>query len=69
MKGDSSELINLTNSSSDDDVPAWSPDGTRIAFCTRRDSNAEIYFMNANGSGQTRLTDNSADDEISIWQP
>src|SRR4051812_15807568 len=28
----------------------------RIAFTSERDGNAEIYIMNADGSGQTRLT-------------
>jgi Tol biopolymer transport system component len=49
--------------------PKWSADGTQIGFTTGRDSNDEIYVMNADGSGQMRLTDNPADDEISIWQP
>jgi TolB protein len=42
--------------------PAWSPDGTRIAFQTNRDNPGlnlyEIYVMNANGTGQTRVTTN-----------
>jgi TolB protein len=37
--------------------PAWSPDGRKIAFQTkRRYGNAEIYVMNADGSGQRNLT-------------
>jgi Tol biopolymer transport system component len=35
-----------------DTYPAISPDGTRIAFTSRRDGNAEIYVMNADGSGR-----------------
>jgi TolB protein len=49
------------------DAPAWSPDGTRIAFHTDRDfpppegeedppPPPEIYVMRADGSGQRRLT-------------
>ena len=34
------------------------PDGTRIAFESRRDGDAEVYIMNADGSGLTRITDN-----------
>jgi Tol biopolymer transport system component len=41
----------------------------QISFTSDRDGNSEIYFMNADGSNQTRLTENSADDEISVWQP
>ncbi|HTI05676.1 MAG TPA: Ig-like domain-containing protein [Gemmatimonadales bacterium] len=36
--------------------PAFSPDGSRIAFVSQRDGNAEIYVMNADGSGATRLS-------------
>jgi len=36
--------------------PAFSPDGSRIAFVSLRDGNAEIYLMNADGTGATRLT-------------
>jgi TolB protein len=36
--------------------PAFSPDGSRIAFVSSRDGNAELYVMNADGTGATRLT-------------
>ncbi|HKP70827.1 MAG TPA: hypothetical protein VJV05_16175 [Pyrinomonadaceae bacterium] len=36
--------------------PQWSHDGTKIAFTSDRDGDPEIYVMNADGSGQTRLT-------------
>ena len=50
-------------------IAAWSPDGTKIAFSSQRDEpdpeclgtidgcNTEIYVMNADGTGQTRLVD------------
>jgi len=34
----------------------------KIAFASNRDGNYEIYIMNTDGSGLTRLTDNPADD-------
>ena len=49
------------------DVPAWSPDGTRIAFYSTRDLNREIYVMNADGSDQVRLTDHSSSDYLPSW--
>ncbi len=36
--------------------PAWSPDGSKIAFESYRDGQAEIYVMDANGANQRRLT-------------
>ena len=43
----------------------------RIAFMsTYRDgSNTDIYVMNANGTGVTRLTDDPAPDEYPAWSP
>jgi Tol biopolymer transport system component len=36
----------------------------KIAVTTDRDSNEEIYLMNADGSNLINLTNNPADDEI-----
>ncbi len=47
--------------------PSWSPDGTKIAFTSKRDGNPEIYTMNADGSGVRRLTNNPRDDSDPDW--
>ena len=47
------KLSSDTGSASD---PAFSSDGSRIAFVSQRDGNAEIYVMNADGTGTTRVT-------------
>ena len=52
-----------------DGSPAWSPDGTRIAFYSERDGNAEIYVMTAEGRGVTRLTNSRADEGYPAWSP
>jgi Tol biopolymer transport system component len=49
----------------DDSMPDFTPDGRRIVFTSNRDRQAEIYVMNANGSGQKRLTRRPGDD----WAP
>lgn len=49
--------------------PSWSADGTRLAFFSDRDGNAEIYVMEADGSGQTRLTNEPAADYTPKWSP
>jgi TolB protein len=45
--------------------PAWSADGTRIAF---RGGHGDIYVMNADGSGQTQLT-NTGSEDSPAWSP
>ena len=49
--------------------PSWSPDGRRLAFISDRDGNSEIYVMNADGTGQTRLTDNPLGHGGPVWAP
>ena len=41
----------------------------RIAFASTGDGDWEIYVMNADGTGQTRLTVNTADDFSPAWSP
>ena len=67
---DGSGQTRLTSAPGDDSEPAWSPDGTRVAFRSRRDHfRGEIYVMNAGGSNQVRLTENSHFDRLPSWSP
>ncbi|MGH3145481.1 MAG: TolB family protein, partial [Rubrobacter sp.] len=45
------------------------PPNGRIAFQTSRDGNDEIYVMNADGTGQTRITNNSEFDRQPAYSP
>lgn len=47
--------------------PAWSPDGSRIAFASNADGDFEIYTMNPAGGELARLTDNDVDDTMPVW--
>ena len=73
VNADGTGVTNLTNTGSGDgdNFPAWSPDGTRIAFARiPAGSNLEIYTMNADGTNQTRLTNNSSTyDNHPAWSP
>jgi len=52
-----------------DQHPAWSPDGTRIAFASNRAGDSDLYVMNADGSGVTRVTVDPRDDSYPTWSP
>ena len=43
--------------------------GTKIAFVSFRDGNSEVYVMNADGTGQTRLTNAAGPDTDPVFSP
>jgi Tol biopolymer transport system component len=53
------------------EYPAWSPDGTRIAFMGGPDGPTEydIWVMNADGSNPVQLTDSPGPDWWPAWSP
>ena len=59
----------LVASPADDEYPVWSPDGKRIAFYSDMSGDREVYVMNADGSGITRLTNSPGVDEDPDWSP
>jgi len=70
MNADGTDQTRLTNNPAGDWNPDWSPDGTRIAFNSNRESGQdEIYVMNPDGSGVTDLTNNPASDGSPTWSP
>ena len=59
-----------------DSAPAWSPDGTQIAFESNADvsganpeGDMELWVMRADGARPTQLTRNAAHDEGPAWSP
>lgn len=50
-------------------LPAFAPDGNRIAFMTNRDGNMEIYAVNRDGSGLRRITRHPGNDSTPTWSP
>lgn len=72
---------NLTNSPATiDDDADWSPDGRRIVYTSRapthtgsnavNDPSAEIFVIDADGSGSpVRLTNNTEEERAAAWSP
>ncbi len=65
----------LTFNAEEERGPAWSPDGTRIAFSCRRGPlvrglpSFEICVMDADGSNLVQLTNNNVQDLTVTWSP
>jgi len=52
------------------DAPAWSPDGSRIAFISfQKGRFGDIYTMGANGGRVTRLTSTPEHEDVPAWSP
>ena len=76
MRRDGSEQVNLTGNPAPDRDPAWSPDGSKIAFASSRDgSHMDIWVMNADGGSPVNLTplpDSTESGEAGVepaWSP
>jgi Tol biopolymer transport system component len=62
----------LTNSAGFAELqPAWSPDGGRILYVRRArlSGRPDLFVMNANGRGRTRLTSTSVPERDPSWSP
>ena len=67
-------LANLTSFEIESAVqPAWSPDGTKIAFRSTKDSaNGDIYYMDADGTNVVRVTNDqpaTGNNHYPDWSP
>jgi Tol biopolymer transport system component len=76
MNADGTDQRRMTSQRFRDHRPAWSPDGTQIAFTSRRKGNEDIFVMNVEdilrGTGGTnvrRLTADPANEWSPAWSP
>ena len=68
MNPDGSNVTRLTNNPGADRDPAWSRDGTKIAF-TRGSGIPHIWVMDADGTNPTQVTNTSSWDSQPSWAP
>jgi TolB protein len=68
-QGDYNDLALRMNDSFRFGLVEWAPDRRRMVFVSSRDGNDEIYKVNADGSGRTRLTNDPAEDRFPAWSP
>lgn len=61
--------IRLTDHPGPDRSPAWSPDGARIAFASRRERNWDLYLLDVATGAVSRLTDDPHYDGAPTWSP
>jgi Tol biopolymer transport system component len=50
-----------------DTEPTWSPDGTKVAFVSKRSGKPQIYTVSASGGGLTRITQTSTAETSPAW--
>jgi len=62
-------VVALLSACPGSDIPAWSPDGGKIAFISLRAGRQQAYMMNPDGSDQVRLTSDSVGVYQPVWRP
>lgn len=69
MNQDGTKPTDVSRSEASD--PAWSPDGSKLAFTSTRATvdHPQVYVMNADGSHPTRMTVDTMHDANPSWSP
>jgi len=71
VKADGGDIVDITNSPSQDLWPSWSPDGTQIVFQSNREWHKypSIYIMESNGDNVKCLTPEIVACQFPEWSP
>src|SRR5690606_3930742 len=62
MNPDGTGRTRLTNNTSSESTPVFSPDGSKIMYTSNASGNSEVYVMNADGTNAVNLTNNPSSD-------
>lgn len=65
----SGRLQQLSFDEMEDGRPVWSPDGSTLAFSSKRNGNMDLWLINADGTNLRRLTSHPAEDRYPAWSP
>lgn len=68
-EGPTNRPVRLTDNTTTDWKPDWSPNGKKIVFQSNRTANDEVFVMNADGTRQKNLTKNAAEDGDPVFSP
>jgi tricorn protease len=63
------DAVRLTSGAGYETDPAFSPDGTRVAFTGEYDGNVDVFVVPASGGVPKRLTWHPAPDRVMGWTP
>lgn len=70
MNSDGSSQTNITNNAASDSLPAFSPDGSKIAFISNRELGVpQVFVMGSDGVNVTRVTSGSLSPGRPCWSP
>ena len=63
------DILQLTTGPARDYWPAFSPDGTKIAFTSDRSGNYDIWVLDLASMELTQITDSRSTDNQPCWSP